>query len=57
MYDEGEEHCELVKPIWSTTTPPQWVQVSIALISIQEGEIFRGAHLQWSYRHHRREAA
>lgn len=37
--------------------PPPCVQVSIALISIQEGEIFRGAHLQWSFRHHRREAA
>lgn len=36
---------------------PPCVQVSIALISIQEGEIFRGAHLQWSFRHHRREAA
>lgn len=57
MYDEREEHCELVKPIWSTTPSPPCVQVSIALISIQEGEIFRGAHLQWSFRHHRREAA
>lgn len=58
MYDEREKHCELVRPIWSTTrTPPQCVQVNIALISIQEGEIFRGAHLQWSFRLHRREAA
>lgn len=37
--------------------PPHVFQVSIALISIQEGEIFRGAHLQWSFRLHRREAA
>lgn len=37
--------------------PPQCVQVNLALISIQEGEIFRGAHLQWSFRLHRREAA
>lgn len=57
MYDEREKHCELVRPIWSTTPPPQCVQVNIALISIQEGEIFRGAHLQWSFRLHRREAA
>lgn len=37
--------------------PPKCVQVHIALLSIQEGEIFRGAHLQWSFRLHRREAA
>lgn len=39
--------------IWSTKPP--CVQVNIPLISIQEGKIFRGAHLQWSFRLRRRE--